>query len=231
MRTVVALCVVALCYGNIWHHGLQKPQWPPLFTAAWNEQTSYSGQMKYSGGSAFYDFPHGNMNWTRIDGNADPICVSSVPLPYDTQCSHVVSNGNHYLYTPILNQCCMCCTQANGCGIPGPWSFDKLKYSSQSQYLGQAVYNWIYTANGATVTYVETVAKKPTDRKWVALFSPYDNYTNVWEFNTEVSDYFQLPAVCKGASLCGGVCEQVRDIQHPKLRATSENLFHGLPFF
>ena len=232
MKAVILVSLALVCLGDIASWAPRKPQWPPVFTAAWNEQTSYSGELKYTGGVAFYDYPNGHLNWTRWDGIADPVCNSSVPLPYDTQCAHMVADGHHYLYTPILGQCCMCCSDENGCGVPPPTTMQKLAFLGQGQFLGQKVYNWQNTVNGYDVTYVETALYNPVNRKWVALFSHYDNYTNVWSFNKKAqSSSFQLPSQCVGADMCGGICTYLRDHKPGQLRATRESLYRGLPLF
>jgi len=231
MKAVVLTCLVLVSFGDIASWAPAQPQWPQVFTAAWNEQMSFTGPVKYTGGVAFYDYPNGHLNWTRWDGVADPVCNSSVPLPYDTQCAHMVAEGQHYLFTPALGQCCLCCSEENGCGVPPPSSFSALSFIGEGQYLDREVYYWQKVANGFEVTYVETAQSVPVDRQWAALFSPYDNYTNVWSFEAGAGDSFQLPSQCVGADLCGGACAYVRNREPGKLRSTRETLFSGLPFF
>lgn len=184
------------------------PTWPNNFTAGWNEQTNYTGTVKYSGGSTTYIWGDGTnpaLIWARWDGWADPYCNNSLPLPYDSQCQHIVYQHQRYLYYPILNQCCVCCNDAQGCGVPAPNFMQTLGavYQGQGQYLGRAINYWGLPNN---VTYVETTDPVPTSRQWAALWSPLDQYTNVWSWNIRRSA-IQLPAKCSGATLCpAGPC-------------------------
>lgn len=182
------------------------PIWPNNFTAAWNEETNYTGIKKYSGGSTTYIWGDGSspaLIWARWDGVADPYCNNSLPLPYDSQCQHYVVNHNRYLYYPILNQCCSCCNDAQGCGVPAPTFMRNAAFQGTGQYLGRGVNYWGIAPN---YTYVETQEDNPTDRQWAALWSTFDYYPNVWKWAVRRSP-ITLPSKCSNAAACpAGPC-------------------------
>jgi hypothetical protein len=183
-------------------------QWPYTFNASWNEQTTFTGVTKYSGGNTLYNWNNGvnpSMVWARWDGWADPYCNNSLPLPYDSQCQHIVSGGKRYLYYPILGQCCYCCNDAQGCGVPA------YNFLGSSRYLGEDVYYGIDVKMWELGDYVyyETTETEPADRDWVATIATNDTYTYVWSFSRTINDpsALEVPGLCSVAAACpAGPC-------------------------
>ena len=67
-------------------------------------------------GTLYYDVNKNSYRVDRENGRYDRYC-GTVKKFKDTKCSHIVSNGDRYLYYPELNDCCYCCDSSNGCGI------------------------------------------------------------------------------------------------------------------
>ena len=187
-----------------------EPTWPGNFTAQWNEQTNFTGTMKYSGGDTVYAWNNGTnpaMSWHRWDGWADPYCNNSLPLPYDSQCSHIVVGGKRYLHYPILNKCCFCCNDAQGCGVPKPTFMNNIATNQgYGTYYGIDVTYWKFNE----FIYAETRYGAPTERSWVGLWSQNDTYSYVWSFDFH-ADPIVLPSICAKAANCpAGPCKTRR---------------------
>ena len=198
---LIALAVVSTADIASW--APTAPSWPNTWSAYFTEISYYSGEVRETDGHAFFDYPNGHLNLTRFDAVGDPVCATAFYMPPDTTCSHLIANGTEYLYTPETDQCCTCCTSAQSCGVPSPTLLQYYTYIGQTSYNGQEVYEW----NVGGGSYLETTQASPTDRQWVASFSPFFNFTSVWEFTSTInSASFQLPSKCVNAGMCPGVC-------------------------
>lgn len=188
----------------------QSPVWPSNFTASWNEETLWSGVRDYTGGSTIYKWNNGvnpQMLWARFDGMADEYCEYSLPMPYETQCQHIVTGGIRYLSYPIIKQCCQCCNDEHGCGVPPPNFMANATYLGVKMYLGRYVYSWKVSANYSNLnyTYVETASSNPLKRAWAALSFIADEYPNVWGWSKKAAK-ITLPTECENSQFCTGPC-------------------------
>ena len=221
---LIALAVVSTADIASW--APTAPSWPNAWSGYFTEISYYSGEVRETDGYAFFDYPNGHLNWTRFDAVGDPVCATAFYMPPDTTCSHLIANGTEYLYTPETDQCCTCCTSAQNCNVFPPTVLQYYTYVSQETYNGQEVYEWTYTSGGQQFYYLESTESTPTDRQWVAMFSPYFNYTNFWDFSSTVnSNSFQLPQSCPGSDMCTGVCVFVRSGGPPMKSAPPRNPF------
>ena len=230
MRTLLVASLVLVCTANILAATPVSPQWPLTWSAFFNESTSFYGQIAYTGGFGFYDYPNGHLNWTRYNGAACPLCNSTFPQLNGGTCAQLVSNNTLFLHVPEANKCCMCCSAADGCALPAPNNTANFTYAGQSKYLGRNAYYWEQDTNNGAVLYVETTQKNPANRNWLGLFTPYDNYTYISDFNRSTADYFQLPNVCAKAHFCPGICANIREQTSMKLRGSRQNLVRAFPF-
>lgn len=232
MKAALTLCLVIGALASIQSWAPAQPHWPDTWTAAWNEQSDFTGELRFTGGEGLFDRPNGHLVWARTNGAADFVCNSSVPLPYDTPCSHIIANNTHFLFTPNLGQCCVCCTAAQGCGMPSDDGFNNFTYTSSYQYYGIDVFQWDANVNGYEVAYLESSEWNPASRSWVGLFTQYDNYTYVWDFQANVdTSGFRLPQTCNSAGLCpGGACAYLRNQETTRLRS-SRSLLKNFPIF
>jgi len=183
------------------------PVWPDKFSAQWNDVSfwtaahSSSGQLDYSWNGGV----HPTLHWHWIDGWAEPYCWQSLPMPWDVQCEHFVVNGQRFLYYQYLNECCMCCDDSQGCGVPPPDFMQNSAYQGTVTYLGRSLYSWNFNNQ---FNYLETVDASPTNRDWAELISTPSNFTNVWAFTPSVDpSVFALPAICTPVRACpAGPC-------------------------
>jgi hypothetical protein len=152
-------------------------------------------------------------------------------MPPNTTCSHLIDNGNMYLYTPAEDQCCLCCTSAQECGVFPPNSLQYYTYVDETQYNGESVYEWTFASGGLEATYLETTESEPADRKWVAMFMSYFNYTSFTGFTSpaDTSD-FELPGTCAGSDLCPGICVFVRS-GGPPMKTMKIGSFQAFPYY
>jgi hypothetical protein len=117
-----------------------------------------------------------------------------------------VSEGKRYLYYPILNECCVCCNDNQGCGVPEPDILSNATFLGSDWYYGAQVYEWEWASK---YLYIETAEDEPVNRNWTALFTANDNYTYVWSWVPSINDpsVFDLPGVCAYSKPCAyGAC-------------------------
>lgn len=231
MRALLVASLVLACSANILAATPAPSQWPLAFTVFFNETTSYYGEAVYTGGFGLYDYPNGHMNWTRFNGAACPLCNSTFPDLNGTACAQLVSNQTVFLHAPEADKCCKCCSEADGCGMPTPNNTANFTYLGQAKYYGRKAYYWQQFINGYEVVYVETAQKKALQRDWLALFTPFDNYTYVSDFNRTVeNNSFELPTSCQKAHFCSGVCADIRNQGSAKLRGSRQSIIRAFPF-
>lgn len=237
MRAIILLCLATASLADLssWSPSTSTPPtaptWPSAWSASFTEVSYYAGETRETNGSAFFDYPNGHLNWTRYNAVGDPVCATAFYLPPNTTCSHLIDSGNEYLYAPDGDQCCLCCTSAQQCGVFPPTVLQYYTYVAESQYMGKAVYEWTFPSGGMDMTYLETTEREPVDRKWVAMFSAYFNYTDFWDFTSEAdASGFQLPAACPGADLCTGVCVFVRS-GGPPMSSAGKSPTQPYPFY
>lgn len=178
------------------------PVWPNQWTATWIDENSTTVP-NYSGGDATYNWNGGSnpaLLWHRWDGWVDPYCYLSLPMPWDTQCSHIVVGGMRYLYYPILNQCCMCCDDSQGCGVPAPDFMQNSTYLGATSFQSTPQYSWMYAGQ---YNYLETQDATPTNRAWSQLFSATHNYKSITSFSTDIDPaQLILPSICSPINVC-----------------------------
>jgi len=91
------------------------PLWPAVWSQAFFETSGFLSQINTTG-YFYYDSTNQAARTDRANGGGDRYCGSVHPFT-TTPCTHYVWQGRRYLHFPKLNSCCMCCTNANGCGI------------------------------------------------------------------------------------------------------------------
>lgn len=68
-------------------------------------------------------------------------CLTVHPLK-DTPCTHLVVGGVRYLIFPELDECCQCCTAAQGCGVLSPSWLQGAEYGGQVTLRGYEAHKW-----------------------------------------------------------------------------------------
>ena len=186
------------------------PYWPNVFSVNFTEKTKVIFSHTTTG-KWYYDYNSKLERIDRVNSKGDRYCGSIHPLS-NTPCTHYVqSNGNRWLNFPKLNSCCLCCTEAKGCGIVKP------SWLSNATYIGQTTYNNIkvneYDAKGLQDNYYyQTISSSPSSHPIpVRLFqSPNDDTIyDTTSFSTQPisSSIFTLPNhcvnKCTSISVCG----------------------------
>jgi len=115
------------------------PVWPKAFTQSFNETVGAN----MTTGQYFYDVRDANNTMTRIDrktGQHDNFCKGGIYE--DTPCSHYVVNGDRYIYKPLHDDCCYCCSADHGCGVKSTDWMKDYQYQSTKNVDGYNTYWW-----------------------------------------------------------------------------------------
>ena len=152
------------------------PVWPNQWQEDFTETLSYS--VIGSGtttGSYYYDWTNQKYRVDRANGKWDRYC-GSVEVFTDTPCSHIVVDGNRYLWFPQKNYCCFCCNAAEGCGVLSPNWLSAATWVGTNTTNGYSVDVWddkglqdnFYSAVAGTLIPVE-INQVPNDNQ---IFNP-----------------------------------------------------------
>ena len=109
--------LLALCFGSIMT--ITAPDWATVWSAKFKE----SAAMPLLGNATITGtFTYQNDGTTfrtkvvRDTGRNDRYC-GTVVTGINTPCTQIVRDGKRYLVFPQRQYCCMCCTNADGCGV------------------------------------------------------------------------------------------------------------------
>ena len=103
------------------------PVWAKTFTQSFNETVISKNVTKETTGMYFYDVSDANNTMTRIDRSNGQWNVFCAPTPTGQadKCSEFVVKGEKYIYYPLQDDCCYCCSAEKGCGALSPdWMKD-----------------------------------------------------------------------------------------------------------
>ncbi|KAL6751632.1 hypothetical protein V8C86DRAFT_2775360 [Haematococcus lacustris] len=117
-----------------------QPKWYPQFSISFNETTRVLAQ-RSTAGMWWYDSEAKAEVVHRADGNGDRYCGSVHPFAH-TPCRHLVTGGSRYLLFPQLGECCMCCTDQQGCGPLSPSWLATATFQGLEPLRGQMAYKW-----------------------------------------------------------------------------------------
>ncbi|GAX84228.1 hypothetical protein CEUSTIGMA_g11651.t1 [Chlamydomonas eustigma] len=171
------------------------PYWPTLFNIEFNE-TSIILFKRVSEGKWWYDAANQNEIIYRKDGRGDRYCGGMHPIN-PTPCIHLVTQGNRYLIFPELQDCCLCCTAAKGCGILSPTWLDGAEYQGQEVKFGLQTNKWV--KKGLQSNYYWATASDfevPVELdQWPNAYQTF----HVDTFSTEGIDpsLLEVPSYCK----------------------------------
>ena len=192
------------------------PMWPDVFWQNFSEVTYYNGIGTHTNTGSYY------YNWTmkayridRSDGRYDRYCGLSGPhVDQDTPCTHIVVNGNRYLYFPELNECCYCCNSTMGCGVLFPGWMQDSTYIDTEIHNGVQTYKW--SREGLQENYIwETPGPIPANRVTVGIYQVDDDDMNFDQrSNTYPPGSLDLPSICSLSNTCNwGFCQKFRSGQ------------------
>ena len=104
------------------------PVWPAQFEESFEETLKYPILGSHTtSGKFYYDWTNKRYRVDRDNGHYDRYC-GSVYTFSNTPCSHIVVEGDRYLYFPEKNYCCYCCSSDHGCGLLKPNWLDGAKF-------------------------------------------------------------------------------------------------------
>jgi len=174
---------------------------PPVWPNAWSQKFTETTKIVFTystNGSFYYDWTNIRYRVDRQNGYIDRYCGS---VKYDeTPCSHLVLNGYRYLIFPELPYCCMCCTDADGCGVVMPDWLNNATYLGQVDLNGTTCDKW--QKDGLQTNYwYQTEAGVPCELDEVPNDYIY------WEEDTYVigepdPSLFVLPSYCSESEHC-----------------------------
>ena len=207
----VALLVLFLCTLT-----LQQPS-PPVWNPSWSSNFTESSWFPEFGNNTFkgyylYDYANNRSKIWRSNGRTDRYCGTIHPGVI-MECTQLMINKKRYIIFPAIKQCCMCCTDAQGCGTVIPtWMASATLYSTASS--GQdTVYTWL-EKGGQENFYAETVTKAGQRIPTKIYMEPNDDINfQVSTYNgspTYTANDFALPTTygdcethCPKNSVCG----------------------------
>ena len=190
------------------------PLWPDTFTQTFNETFKYpGGSYHYTTGTFYYNWTARAYRVDRANGRYDRYCgLNGSKMWKNTPCSHYVSGGDRYLYYPVLDECCYCCSSEHGCGILRPDWMNNGTFLGQVDHLGISSYKW--DKQGLQHNYYfETVADNPLDRVMLGIYQePNDFQDFQLPRGVPIEDDFVLPSKCKKNHECSlmSTCTLVR---------------------
>lgn len=133
----------------------------------------------------------------------------------NSPCQHLVVNGNRYLVWPQLQYCCLCCTDAEGCGVVQPnWmvnvnaTYIGLVNMRTSAYYGVAnewqadglqPNFWYQTVSGAPVEFDQV----PDDFQ---SFNP-----STYSVGPQPDSLFTVPSYCQPSCPALSICSALKD--------------------
>lgn len=188
------------------------PLWPNVFWQNFTEITfSVSAGVHKTTGAYYYNWTMPAYRIARFNGRYDSSCGLSGPhATEDTPCEQIVVDGNRFVYYPILNQCCYCCNDANGCGVLIPTWFSDAKYIDTEVHNGILSYKWLKKGNQNNFIW-ETTGNVPVQRQTIAI---NEDPGDIFDFDLGRLDSFPqitVPSICSLTNTCDwGLCQEVR---------------------
>eukprot|EP00195_Chlamydomonas_chlamydogama_P008577 CAMPEP_0202890894 /NCGR_PEP_ID=MMETSP1392-20130828/1151_1 /ASSEMBLY_ACC=CAM_ASM_000868 /TAXON_ID=225041 /ORGANISM="Chlamydomonas chlamydogama, Strain SAG 11-48b" /LENGTH=242 /DNA_ID=CAMNT_0049574545 /DNA_START=73 /DNA_END=801 /DNA_ORIENTATION=- len=179
-------------------------QWHSLFNVEFNETTVLLFK-RSTRGKWWYDAASRNEVVYREDGRGDRYC-GSIHAFKSTPCTHLVTAGNRYLIFPELDECCLCCNAADGCGILSPQWLQNSTYQGDVDLRGITTHK--FYIKGLQPNYYFTTADElqlPVELdQWPNVYQSFDPST----FNTEPIDptMLEVPDNCHSKCPISSIC-------------------------
>lgn len=178
------------------------PVWPNEFQMTFNETLSYPilGS-HHTTGTYYYSYTHKAERVDRANGHYDRYCGSNgAKIVSNTPCNQYVINGSRYLDYPDKNECCYCCSSAQGCGILRP---DWLNNATYQGYLEKDGYNVTKWAKGGVQS--NYYYERSSDRVMIEI-DQVPNDDQIFDpttYTTKVDpSVFQPPSRCTPDNKC-----------------------------
>ena len=205
---------IVLIFGIVSAQTPLPPMWPDVFFQDFAEVTTNPvAGVHRNVGSYYYNWTMKAYKIERSNGRYDRFCGLSGPhISQDTPCTHLVVNGNRYLYYPELNQCCYCCNSTSGCGVLFPGWMQDSTYIDTEIHNGVLTYKWFKQGNEENFFW-ETTGGVPTNRVTIAINQVTEDDMDFGpRSSTFPADAFNLPGICTLSTTCNwGFCQELRN--------------------
>ena len=180
-----------------------SPVWPNEFWQPFNETMKYTLFNHYTSGEYYYNWNIKAYRVDRANGRYDRYCGLLGPYEFEnTPCSHIVNNGNRFLYYKEKNHCCFCCNADHGCGMLFPGWMTNATYIDQEIHDGVMTYKWNKKGVQDNFFY-ETVNPVPVNRVTVAIYQVPDDDMNFGPRSPTVPPgTLDLPSICSLNTKC-----------------------------
>jgi len=189
------------------------PEWPNKFTQNFTDETVWLTGKHRTRATFIYDFTNLRYRLDRENGRYDRYCgTNGVSYQFEnTPCSHIVVDGNRYLYYPEKKDCCFCCNAAAGCGVLKPSWLQGAKFIGNISYTLQdgtntTAFKWEQDGLQPNF-YYETTESDPADRVMLEIeqdpdeFMYYDNSRTL----TVDASALELPSICSVDKSCSSL--------------------------
>ena len=167
--------------------------WANTWQAGFTEKTSALFSLTTKG-NWWFDYTNKKFRVDRENGKLDRYCGSIYKLS-NTKCNQVVREGKRYMYFPDKKFCCMCCTDAQGCGVIKP-EFVKLGVANgRDDQEKTEAYKYLIQGNQPNY-YWESADNKPlrfqqvplSDMAWDSNYSEEAIDSSVFDLPTDMGD-------------------------------------------
>lgn len=197
MWILLSLLPLAFC--------VAPPRYPDTFTQSFSEIFSYPVLGNHTTtGTFYYDWTTQRYRIDRANGRYDRYCgLNGLKAFIDTPCSHIVVDGDRYLYYPERNECCFCCSADHGCGILRPNWMDAATYLGVDSLNGVSAHKWDNMGLQHNY-YYETLEDEPLDRSLVAIYQMTNDFQDYKQDRVLTVDEskLQLPNICDKSKTC-----------------------------
>ena len=143
----------------------------------------------------------------RSEGQWDLICRGD-----STPCHQYISNGNRFVHYPARDQCCYCCSEADGCGMLKPNWLANATFIGTTTFNGSPAYEWDQKG-GSDNFYYEFPFGDPSYRYPLGIKEPAETFTFTSYESTVDNSMLKLPSTCDISHTCSwlNMCEQARN--------------------
>ncbi|XP_075264311.1 uncharacterized protein LOC142356249 [Convolutriloba macropyga] len=207
------------------------PLWPNQFTQNFTDKTIWPTGKYSTRATYIYDWTTQRYRVDRDNGRYDRYCgTNGISYQFEnTPCSHIVVDGNRYLYYPEKEDCCFCCNAAAGCGVLKPDWLDGAKFIGNVSFTlpdGSSTYVYKWEQDGLQSNYYfETTESNPVDRVMLEIeqdpneFMYYDTDRAL----SVDSSKLELPSICSVKKSCStlSVCTALSQAAEHKSHKSS----------
>lgn len=226
------------CHGNVApsapHHGTANssggvPAYPLAWPSTFKSNLTEARDAGNVTGMHIYDSTVLREIIQRDTGKYDQLCGTATGYPTNSPCANLATSGRRYVFWPEEKQCCLCCTDKNGCGAVNNKWVKTASYQGQRDFDGQLCDVWLIMGGQSNYYYQDVQSGLPVAVQMTNKLSDLGE-TFIWDprtadFNKPVEQsVFEVPEYCSNADqhLCPGWCAMLRkqDNEEPSAQTT-----------